>query len=625
MDSSKLIKQYIDTGLALPEAQFNKLNNNQKRTYIRKRNIAVENGSVPKTYEFKYFSEDTRVKIVVSDPYYYYHYFERSGGLTDYIILKCVKLRPSIIQYVSNPSEEVQIASVEHSGYNIEYLENPTEAAQIAAVKNSAVALGFIKNPSEEVQLAAVRNHSMSLATLFAKGIDPSEDVLTSAIMLNPVNAIYNMRDYDVPISEELKMMAVNINGRSIQYMYNPSEELQLAAIKNSPYALTYIKNPTEIARLLYSKKYPNHIKAYPLDESKSGTGMRLLEIVRELDEVKNYLSFEKAREFVRSLNLSGFNDYRKYTISGEKPKEIPSRPDVVYKNEFKGYGDWVGTGSIPTQVMSKQFWPFEKARDYVRNLNLYSFEDWKEYSKSSEKPKEIPTNPHKIYKDKWISYGDWLGTGRLSPTAVGQNFWPFEKAREFARGLNLNSNKEYRTYTNSGNRPKELPTNPDTFYGDEFTNWGDFLGTGFISNTIISKQFLSYEEAREHVRRLNFVTKREYIIWAKSDKRPKNIPHNAQDIFKKRGSWINWYDYLVGPALLTDKEFNRKYEIKDKPKQYVSFLVARDMARDLNLNSKEEWYQYVKDNKPEGIPIKPQEFYKELWTDWNDFLNIKN
>ena len=349
---------------------------------------------------------------------------------------------------------------------------------------------------------------------------------------------------------------------------------------------------------------------------------MKLLDIVGELDEAKNYLSFEKAREFVRSLNLSGFNDYRKYTISGEKPKEIPSRPDVVYKNEFKGYGDWVGTGSLPTQIMSKQFWPFEKARDYVRNLNLYSFEDWKEYSKSSEKPKEIPTNPHKIYKDKWISYSDWLGTFRLSPTAVSQNFWPFEKAREFVRGFNFKSKKEYYQYVKTDQRPQELPTGPDVTYKNEWISWGDFLGSGIISNTELSKLFLPYEEARSYVRKLNFMTKREYFSWAKSDKRPKNIPYGAPSVYKGKG-WINWYDFLVGSPRLTDIEFNKKYEIKDKPKQYVSFLIARDMARDLNLKSKEEWYQYIKNNKPVSIPIKPQEYYKEQWTDWNDFLNI--
>lgn len=619
MDNKQLIKQYVDTGLALPKEQFYKLNNNQKTTYIRKRNIAVDNGSDPKSYELKYFSEDVRIKIIVTDPYYYYNYLERAGALTDYIILECVKRKPSIIQYVNNPSEEVQLEGVKHTGYNIEYLYNPTEVVQIAAVKNSAIALSHIQNPSEEVQLAAVRSHSMSLANLFAKGIDPSEDVLTSAIILNPVNAIYNMRDYDVPISEELKMIAVNINGRSIQYMYNPSEELQLAAIKNSPYAFGYIKNPTDSARLLNNKKYPNHEF---INESKGYNGMKLLEIVRDLDEVKNYLSFDKAREFVRSLNLSSYDDYRKYTMSGEKPKEIPSRPDFVYKNEFKGYGDWVGTGRISNKDKGEQFLPFEQAREYVSNLKLYGFDAWTKYAKSKDRPTNIPTNPHHIYKDEWTGYGDFLGTGRLSPTAVGQNFWPFDKAKEYVIGLNLKSSNDYIRYVESGKKPEYIPYNPDTFY-DDFISWGDFLGTGTVSNTIISKQFLPYEEAREHVRRLNFVTKREYLVWAKSDKRPKNIPHNAQEIFKKRGNWINWYDWLVGSPRLTDKEFNRKYEIKDKPKQYVSFLVARDMARDLNLNSKEEWYQYVKDNKPEGIPIKPQEFYKELWTDWNDFLNI--
>jgi hypothetical protein len=621
MDNKQLIKQYVDTGLALPKEQFYKLNNNQKTTYIRKRNIAVDNGSDPKSYELKYLSEDVRIKIIVTDPYYYYNYLERSGGLTDYIILECVKRKPSIIQYVNNPSEEVQLEGVKHTGYNIEYLYNPAEVVQIAAVKNSAIALSHIQNPSEEVQLAAVRSHSLALGTIFSKGITPSENVVTSAIILNPINAIYHLREYDVLISEELKMMAVNINGKSIQFMYNPSEELQLAAIKNSLYAFGNIKNPTEKARLLYSKKYPNHIKAYPLDESKGYNGMKLLDIVDEITKYgpkRDYWSFEKAREYVRSLNLRNVDEYYKL----RKPKELPSKPDITYKGEWKGFGDWLGTNKIDTRTLSKQFLPFEEAREYVRNLKLRTVEEWWEYCKSGKKPLYIPSAPERIYTDKWISYGDFLGTFRLFNKHKGEEFWPFEKAREYVRGLNFKSTFDYRDFAKSDKRPKEIPFSPDDYYRDEFKGYGDFLGTDRIDTRAMARLFLPFEEARSYVRKLNLRTRDEYYRWAKN--KPNFIPYQPPSSYKGKG-WINWYDWLVGSPRLTDKEFNKQYKIDDKPKKYVSFLVARDMARDLNLNSKEEWYQYVKDNKPKGIPIKPQEFYKELWTDWNDFLNIEN
>lgn len=41
MTNQDLIKQYVDTGLQIPEYQFNRLSNNNKKTYIRKRLISV--------------------------------------------------------------------------------------------------------------------------------------------------------------------------------------------------------------------------------------------------------------------------------------------------------------------------------------------------------------------------------------------------------------------------------------------------------------------------------------------------------------------------------------------------------------------------------------------------------
>ena len=39
MDNRYLLKQYVDTGLQIPEYQFNQLSNNDRNTYIRKRLI----------------------------------------------------------------------------------------------------------------------------------------------------------------------------------------------------------------------------------------------------------------------------------------------------------------------------------------------------------------------------------------------------------------------------------------------------------------------------------------------------------------------------------------------------------------------------------------------------------
>ena len=48
------------------------------------------------------------------------------------------------------------------------------------------------------------------------------------------------------------------------------------------------------------------------------------------------------------------------YCKSGRKPPEIPNRPDKVYKQHWKGFGDWLGTGVIAT--FNRKYLDFEAA-----------------------------------------------------------------------------------------------------------------------------------------------------------------------------------------------------------------------------------------------------------------------
>ncbi len=56
-----------------------------------------------------------------------------------------------------------------------------------------------------------------------------------------------------------------------------------------------------------------------------------------------NFLSFEESREFARSLNLKTENDWREYKRTGNKPSNIPAKPENVYKYDgWNGYRDWL-------------------------------------------------------------------------------------------------------------------------------------------------------------------------------------------------------------------------------------------------------------------------------------------
>jgi hypothetical protein len=127
---------------------------------------------------------------------------------------------------------------------------------------------------------------------------------------------------------------------------------------------------------------------------------------------LREYKSFEEAREFVHKLKLKSGEEWKEYCKSGQKPVDIPSYPNQTYKKDgWKTMGDWLGSGSIANFL--REYKSFEVARDYVHKLKLKSVKEWLEYCKSEQKPEDIPSNPDKTYKQNgWKGYGDWLGTG---------------------------------------------------------------------------------------------------------------------------------------------------------------------------------------------------------------------
>jgi 3-mercaptopyruvate sulfurtransferase SseA len=56
------------------------------------------------------------------------------------------------------------------------------------------------------------------------------------------------------------------------------------------------------------------------------------------------FKSFEEAREFARKLGLKSAVEWQQYCQSGVQPNDLPSAPNQVYKDGWKGWGDWLGT-----------------------------------------------------------------------------------------------------------------------------------------------------------------------------------------------------------------------------------------------------------------------------------------
>ncbi len=124
----------------------------------------------------------------------------------------------------------------------------------------------------------------------------------------------------------------------------------------------------------------------------------------------RTYRPFLQARAYVHKLQLKNTQEWNDWIKSGEKPNDIPSNPNLIYKDTgWIGYGDWLGTGKVSSH--NRTYRPFEEARDFVHQFYFKNQKDWLNWSKSGEKPDDIPSNPNIVYKDKgWNGLEDWLG-----------------------------------------------------------------------------------------------------------------------------------------------------------------------------------------------------------------------
>ena len=268
----------------------------------------------------------------------------------------------------------------------------------------------------------------------------------------------------------------------------------------------------------------------------------------------QEYLPFEEARSFVRSLNLKNQSQWNAYCRSNgllgkpPKPSNIPATPDRIYKKTgWISMGDWIGTGVIASRKLKKR--PFHEARAFVRSLKLSSGTEWAFYcaggfTDKAPLPIDIPKAPQVAYKGEWVSVADWLGTN--GKRVVKSSFNSFEAARSYAQSLKLHSYSEWVKIKDT--LPEGIPAAPDQIYKSKgWISWGDWLGTGKVANR--DRTWLSFQEARSFVRKLGLKNSEEWVEYCKTrasskGELPFNIPSNPHRTYKDCG-WNGMKDWL--------------------------------------------------------------------------------
>jgi superfamily II DNA or RNA helicase len=312
---------------------------------------------------------------------------------------------------------------------------------------------------------------------------------------------------------------------------------------------------------------------------------------------------FEEARAFARNLGFSGRSNWRSYVAGPERPPDIPTNPGAAYRSQWKGWGDWLGTGNTKNSFLS-----FETARDITRGFGFQKMAEYHSAVRRGLLPHGVPKDPRIAYRTSgWQSWGDWLGIQRQSTIEKGRIKRPFNDAVDFAHSQRLRSKNDWFLWARSGDRPDDIPVNPAYSY-EEWKGWAHFLGTkNKRAGEVVYRDFLA---AREWARSRGLQSQAEWKALAATGRLPADIPARPGHVYRDKG-WTTIGDWLG------------KGDRHSKNRQWRNFAAARDYVRSLGLRS---WPQFTSlgraGNLPADIPTEPRRVYRTSgWKSRGDWL----
>lgn len=137
------------------------------------------------------------------------------------------------------------------------------------------------------------------------------------------------------------------------------------------------------------------------------------------MTEKKDWLPFDEAKRLVREEQIPSQNAYFKWW-DREQPQQIPKRPNRVYREEWKGWNDFLGNNNEFKNPVKKKYRPLQEATTWVHSLGLQGQKEWFDYTKNHSIPADIPHRPDLVYDD-WVSWKHFLGYDPVERTKAEQ------------------------------------------------------------------------------------------------------------------------------------------------------------------------------------------------------------
>jgi len=333
-----------------------------------------------------------------------------------------------------------------------------------------------------------------------------------------------------------------------------------------------------------------------------------------------NYLPYIEARDFVRALKLKNAEEWREYYKTKERPSNIPTRPNVVYKNEgWVSWPDWLGTNTRRSHDRK-----YVVNDDYFKTWSsnmAYILGFWFADGCMLDLDKKHRGNGYifsitQHHKDRYILESFLKEMKSNYPLYLKGSCYFF----------NINSKTIFEDVLRLGGEERKslvckFPLIPNEYLCDFIRGLWD--GDGCIyynkqnksyASTYVSgsKSFINelYRSLKKHIVNLGG-----YIQYESVNKYRLCFSKNDTIRLKKF-----MYQGILDNKLMLKRKYDLFLKIPDHyTYEFLDYNNAQEIAKTLGIKRWKQWRQYCKDDKiPHNIPRNPDGVYKDKgWVDW--------
>jgi len=288
------------------------------------------------------------------------------------------------------------------------------------------------------------------------------------------------------------------------------------------------------------------------------------------------YKTMFEASCAARRLGLTTVVSYR---TNYKLDSSLPSSPVDAYKKEWVGWKEFLGVINEEGKIYSSIIEASEAA-------GKLGFVTKKQYERGFKQDPKLPRNPEKKYIEEWNGWRTFL---RVPDDEVFYS--TMAEAMVAVRDLGIVSVSQYRA---EHYKDPLLPNWPTRKYATCWPGWN-----GFLQQVRPTGCYITYEEASNAAKELNFSNATEYWKGCECDPRLPKDPRSEYPL-----EWKGWRVFL-------------SYE--ERPSPYVTLEEASFATQRLGIKSFKEYMRRFHEDP--RLRSTPHKFYKGTWQNWPTYF----